>query len=300
LRYLFEDHVIDTDLRELHRGPEIVSVAPQVFDLLEYLIRNRDRVVSKDDLVRAVWKGRIVSDAALTTRLNAVRCAIGDTGEKQHLIKTLPRKGFRFVGSVQETQTPAIASVAAHPGEQDPGRVAGPEQSCAVNGEGLGAKVHDGGTITGPRRSPRLSVVVLPFVNLSGDPEHDNFVDGLVESLITDLSRISNMFARNSTLSYKGKEIDVRQVGRELNVRYVLVGSVQRNGNRLRMNVQLIDAESGKHLWAERFEKPIADLFDMQDEIVSRLAYTLHVQLVIAAARRAERLVHPDAKDLNF
>ena len=300
MRYLFEDHVIDTDLRELHRGPEIVSVAPQVFDLLEYLIRNRDRVVSKDEIVRAVWKGRIVSDAALTTRLNAVRSAIGDTGEKQHLIKTLTRKGFRFVGSVQETQTPAIASVAAHPGEQDPGRVAGPEQSCAVKGEGLGAKVHDGGTITGSRRSPRLSVVVLPFVNLSGEPEHDNFVDGLVESLTTDLSRISNMFARNSALSYKGKDIDVRQVGRELNVRYVLVGSVQRNGNRLRMNVQLIDAESGKHLWAERFEKPIADLFDMQDEIVSRLAYTLHVQLVIAAARRAERLVHPDAKDLNF
>ena len=294
--------MIDTDLRELHRGPEIVSVAPQVFDLLEYLIRNRDRVVSKDDLVRAVWKGRIVSDAALTTRLNAVRSAIGDTGEKQHLIKTLPRKGFRFVGSVQETQTPAIASVAAHPDEQDPGRIAGPGQSCAVNGEGFGAKTHNGGTIPAPRRSPRLSVVVLPFVNLSGDPEHDNFVEGVAESLTTDLSHSRNLFVigRNSAFKYKGKEIDVRQVGRELNVRYVLEGSVQRNGNRLRMNVQLIDAENGKHLWAERFEKPTADLFDMQDEIVSRLAYTLHVQLVIAAARRAERLAHPDAKDLNF
>ena len=117
-------------------------------------------------------------------------------------------------------------------------------------------------------------------------------MDGVAESLTTDLSRISNLFviARNSAFSYKGKEIDVRQVGRELNVRYVLEGSVQRNGNRLRMNVQLIDAENGKHLWAERFEKPIADLFDMQDEIVSRLAYTLHAQLVLAAARRAERL----------
>ena len=127
-------------------------------------------------------------------------------------------------------------------------------------------------------------------------------MDGVAESLTTDLSRFSNLFviARNSAFSYKGKEIDVRQVGRELNVRYVLEGSVQRNGNRLRMNVQLIDAESGKHLWAERFEKPIADLFDMQDEIVSRLAYTLATQLILAAARRAERLVHPDAKDLNF
>jgi TolB-like protein len=143
---------------------------------------------------------------------------------------------------------------------------------------------------------------VLPFANLSCDPEHDYFVDGVVESLTTDLSRISNLYviARSSALSYKGKEIDVRQVGRELNVRYVLEGSVQRNGNRLRMNVQLIDAENGKHLWAERFEKPIADLFDMQDEIVSRLAYTLHAQLIIAAARRAESLVHPDAMDLIF
>ena len=279
-----------------------VSITPQVFDLLDYLIRNRERVVSKDDLIGAVWNGRIVSDAALTTRLNAARNAIGDSGEEQRLLKTLPRKGFRFVGSVQETQTPATASVAAHPGEQDPGRIAGPEQSCAVNGEGFGAQTHNGGTISAPRRSPRLSVVVLPFVNLSGDPAHDNFVDGVAESLTTDLSHFRNLFviARNSAFSYKGKEIDVRQVGRELNVRYVLEGSVQRNGNRLRMNVQLIDAENGKHLWAERFEKPIADLFDMQDEIVSRLAYTLHVQLIIAAARRAERLVHPDAKDLNF
>ena len=302
MRYLFEDYTFDTERRELHRAAVAVSITPQVFDLLDYLIRNRERVVSKDDLIGAVWNGRIVSDAALTTRLNAARNAIGDSGEEQRLLRTLPRKGFRFVGSVQETQTPAIASVAAHPGEQDRGRIAGPEQSCAVYGEGFGAQTHNGGTIPASRRSPRLSVVVMPFVNLSGDPTHDNFVDGVAESLTTDLSHFRNLFviARNSAFSYKGKEIDVRQVGRELNVRYVLEGSVQRNDNRLRMNVQLIDAENGKHLWAERFEKPIADLFDLQDEIVSRLAHTLHVQLIIAAARRAERLVHPDAKDLNF
>src|SRR2546421_8359987 len=102
LRYLFEEYAFDTDRRELHRGADVVSVAPQVFDLLDYLIRNRERVVSKDDLINAVWNGRSVSDAALTTRLNAVRSAIGDSGEKQRLIKTLPRKGFRFVGAVQE------------------------------------------------------------------------------------------------------------------------------------------------------------------------------------------------------
>ena len=116
MRYLFEDYTFDTERRELHRGADAVSITPQVFDLLEYLIRNRERVVSKDDLINAVWNGRIVSDAALTTRLNAARSAIGDTGEKQHLIKTLPRKGFRFVGAVQEEQRPAIepAGSAAH------------------------------------------------------------------------------------------------------------------------------------------------------------------------------------------
>jgi TolB-like protein/class 3 adenylate cyclase len=147
-----------------------------------------------------------------------------------------------------------------------------------------------------------LSIVVLPFANLSGDPEQNYFVDGVTESLTTDLSRIGGSFviARNSAFSYKGKPIDVRQVGRELNVRYVLEGSVQRGGNRLRVNVQLIDAESGKHLWAERFEKPVADLFDLQDEISSRLANTLGAQLVAAAARRAERSQHPNALDLVF
>ncbi|MCK1514106.1 adenylate/guanylate cyclase domain-containing protein [Bradyrhizobium sp. 190] len=155
---------------------------------------------------------------------------------------------------------------------------------------------------SGPLSPPRLSIVVLPFANLSGDPEQDYFVDGVTESLTTDLSRINGWFviARNSAFSYRGKSMDVRQVGRELNVRYVLEGSVQRSRRRLRVNVQLIDAQTANHLWAERFEKRVADLFDMQDEIVSRLANTLDVQLVVAEARRAERSLHPDALDLAF
>ena len=112
MRYFFEEYAFDTGWRELHRGAEIVSIAPQVFDLLDYLIRNRERVVSKDDLINAIWNGRSVSDAALTTRLNAARSAIGDTGEEQRLIKTLPRKGFRFVGQVVEAQGPAGAATA--------------------------------------------------------------------------------------------------------------------------------------------------------------------------------------------
>ena len=149
---------------------------------------------------------------------------------------------------------------------------------------------------------PRLSVVVLPFANIGGDPEQEYFVDGVTESLTTDLSRISGSFVigRSTAFTYKGKHIDLKQIGRELNVRYVLEGSVQRSGNRLRINVQLIDAETGAHLWAERFDKPVADLFDMQDEIVARLANQLGAQLIAAEARRAERAPHPNSTDLYY
>jgi TolB-like protein/class 3 adenylate cyclase/Flp pilus assembly protein TadD len=149
---------------------------------------------------------------------------------------------------------------------------------------------------------PHLSIVVLPFANMSGDPEQEYFVDGVTESLTTDLSRISGSFVigRSTAFTYKGKRLDLRQIGRELNVRYVLEGSVQRDGKRMRLSVQLIDAESGNHLWAERFDKPVADLFDMQDEIVARLANTLDSQLVVAEARRAERALNPDSMDLWF
>jgi TolB-like protein/Flp pilus assembly protein TadD len=142
----------------------------------------------------------------------------------------------------------------------------------------------------------------LPFANIGGDPEQDYFVDGVAESLTTDLSRISGSFviARNTAFTYKAKPVDVKQTGRELNVRYVLEGSVQRGGNRLRVNVQLIDAETGNHLWAERFDKPMADLFDMQDEIVARLANQLNAQLIAVEARRAERSPNPDSMDMYF
>ena len=144
--------------------------------------------------------------------------------------------------------------------------------------------------------APRLSMVVLPFANIGGDPEQEHFVDGVTESLTTDLSRLRGSFVigRNTAFTYKGKAVDLKQIGRELNVRYVLEGSVQRGGNRMRVNVQLIDAETGNHLWAERFDKPLADLFDMQDEIVARLASALNAQLIAAEARRAEQAPNPE------
>jgi len=183
-------------------------------------------------------------------------------------------------------------------GEQNLKNIARPVRAYAVIYNGRGPSTQSGGVMP----APHLSMVVLPFANIGGDPEQDYFVDGVTESLTTDLSRIAGSFviARNTAFSYKGKAIDVKRIGRELNVRYVLEGSVQRGGSRLRVNVQLINAETGNHLWAERFDKPVADLFDMQDEIVSRLANTLDTQLIAAEARRAERSLHPDAMDLYF
>jgi TolB-like protein len=272
LRYFFEDFSFDTARRELRRGTDVIAVAPKVFDLLDYLIGNRERVVSKDDLIRAIWQGRIVSDVALTTRLNAARKAIGDSGDEQRLIRTFPRKGVRFIGAVHESAAPAGATTASR----------SPKAGFAI--------------------PDKPSLVVLPFINLSPDPEQEYFVDGVTESLTTDLSRMVGIvvIGRNTAFTYKGKHVDSKQIGRELGVRYVLEGSVQRAGSRMRINVQLIDAESGSHLWAERFDKPLADLFDMQDEIGARLANQLGTELVTAEARRAARAPHPDSMDLYF
>jgi TolB-like protein len=264
LRYLFEDYEFDTDRRELRRGAEGVSVAPQVFDLLDYLIRNRERVVSKDDLIDAIWKGRSVSDAALTTRLNAARTAIGDSGEGQRLIKTFPRKGVRFVGHVQEVRSPA-----------DDGAGDGPVQSPKH-------------ALTPPDKP---SIAVLPFENMSGDREQDYFADGMSENIITALSRFRSLFviARNSSFTYKGKAVDIKQVGRELGVRYVVEGSVRKAGRRVRITGQLVEAATGVHLWAEQFDGELDDIFDLQDRVTERIAVTVDMRLQSEQALRSQR-----------
>jgi TolB-like protein len=264
LRYLFRDYVFDTDRRELRRGGEAVSIAPQVFDLLDYLIRNRERVVSKDDLISAIWKGRSVSDAALTTRLNVARSAIGDSGEGQHLIKTLPRKGFRFVGQVQEASGPAGDATDDHLAQL-------PKQALA--------------------HPDKPSIAVLPFENMSGDPEQDYFAEGMSENIITALSRFSSLFviARNSSFSYKGKVVDIKQVGRDLGVRYVVEGSVRKAGRRVRITGQLIEAATGIHLWADQFDGELDDLFDLQDRVTERIAATVDMRLQSEQGRLAQR-----------
>jgi TolB-like protein len=259
LRYLFEDFVLDGDTRELRRGADPVPVPPQVFDLLEHLIRHRDRVVSKDDLIASVWGGRIVSESALTTRINAARSAVNDSGEEQRLIRTLPRKGVRFVGAVHEQDGPDVV-------------VAAPD-------------VHAASALPLPEGS---SIAVLPFNNMSGDPAEDYFADGMAEEIITALSRCGSLFviARNSSFTYKGRSVDIRQVGRELGVRYVLEGSVRREGDRLRFTGQLIDATSGGHIWADRFEGSRKDVFGLQDQITERVVAAIEPKLQLAEIKR--------------
>src|SRR4051812_29502996 len=242
LRYHFEDYVIDPERRELHRGVDAVSISPQSFDLLDYLIRNRERVISKDDLIKAIWNGRSVSDAALTTRLNAARTAIGDSGEEQRFIKTLPRKGFRFVGAVREVKEPAGAALADNQVELQKADLALPDKP---------------------------SIAVLPFENMSGDTEQEYFADGMVEEIITVLSRFKSLFviARHSSFTFKGKAVDIEEVRRRLGVRYVLEGAVRKASGKVRITGQLIDAVTGAHLWAERFERELTDIFALQDEV---------------------------------
>ena len=260
MRYLFEDCVLDTDRRELRRGTRLVPVEPQVFDLLVYLVRNRERVVSKDDLLASVWHGRIVSESALGTRINAARSAVGDSGEAQRLIKTLPRKGIRFIAAAQEENS----------GAQAPTGIPEPSKPALALPD-------------------RPSIAVLPFTNMSGDPDQEYFADGISEDLITGLARIRWLFviARNSTFVYKHRAVDVKQVARELGVRYVLEGSVRRAGKQLRITAQLVDAMTGGHHWAERYDRKVGDIFAVQDEITRSVAGAIEPRLLVAEGVRA-------------
>jgi len=249
---VFGEHRLDIDRRELHCGDNRVEIAPKVFDLLVLLIRSRDRVVSKDDLLEGIWDGRIVSESAITTRINALRRALGDDGATQKLVRTLTRKGVRFIGEVTEQP------------EAPPPR--------ARN------------ILTEIRPVDRPSIAVLPFQNLSGDPAQDDSADGVAEEIITALTRIRWLFviARNSTFAYKGQVIDVKRVGRELGARYVLEGSVRKAGERVRIATQLIEAATGCHLWADRFDGFLEEVFDLQDKVAASV--TGAIEPVLQAA----------------
>jgi TolB-like protein len=265
--------VLDTELRELRRGGEPVAVEPQVFDLLVHLIEHRDRVVTKDDLIASVWGGRIVSDSTLTSRINAARKAVGDSGGEQKLIRTVARKGLRFIGAVH---------VPADGGEHAP---------AVVREE-----------MREPRAAlplpDRPAIAVLPFTNMTGDPGQEYFSDGISEDIITALSKLRWFFviARNSSFIYKDKPVHMKQVAEELGVNYVVEGSVRRGGERVRITAQLNDAATGSHIWAERYDRELADVFAVQDEITEAIVAAIEPQLYAAENFRARRKP-PDSMD---
>ena len=259
--YRFDDCVLDTDRRELRRGGVPCPLEPQVFDLLEFLIRNRERVVSKEDVFNSVWRGRIVSEAVLYTQLNAARRAIGDSGSGQRLIRTLRTKGFRFIGAVrEETRTKRTTRLA----EESRNR----------------ALLADHPTIA-----------VLPFANISGDPTLESLADGMTEELITALSKVGWLYVatRASSFACKGQVFGAAQVARKLGVRYLLAGALRQEVGRRRITVQLIDAIADHQIWAERYDRDFIDRLAVQDEICEHVVAAIEPQLYIAEQVRVQR-----------
>jgi TolB-like protein/cytochrome c-type biogenesis protein CcmH/NrfG len=281
VQFLFGDHVLDVDRRELFRGSLAIAVEPQVFDLLVYLVENRDHVVSKDDLIASVWGGRIVSESTLSSRINAVRKAVGDRGDEQRLIRTVARKGLRFVAEVERKDTePSDGASASLSWRADAAPAETKEAAPALP------------------LPDRPAIAVLAFANMSDDPEQEYFSDGISEDIITALSKLRWFFviARNSSFIYKGKAVHMRQIAEELGVRYVVDGSVRKGGDRVRITAQLNDVATGSHIWAERYDRSLADVFAVQDDITESIVTAIEPQLYAAENFRAQRKP-PDSMD---
>jgi adenylate cyclase len=259
----FEGYTLDVARGCLRSADREIELRPKSFDVLRYLVESGGRLVTKDEVIKSVWPNVIVTDESLAQCVSEIRHAIGD--DRQTIIKTVPRRGYRFAASVSKLEVAAAAS--------------------------------DSEAVARPLSTPldRPSIAVLPFVNLGGDAQQDYFSDGITGDIITELSRFSDLavIARSSTFQYKGKAVDVRQVGRELGVRYVLEGSVRRDEERIRITAQLIDAVNGAHRWAERYDRELRDAFAVQDEVVRTIVAVLQVRVIEAEAERV--LLKPPA-----
>lgn len=266
--FAFDDYRLDVDRRELRRGRDLVELEPQEFDLLVCLVRHRHRVVSRDDLLREVWDGRIVSDSALATRIHAVRRALGDDGASQRLIRTFTRKGVRFMGDVSESLD-----------QREP--VAGEAEAAAS------------ASYPSPAPCDRPSIAVLSFANLSNDRELGYFAEGLAEELTIALSRIRWLFvlACRSSVTCNRRILDAKQVGLELSERYAITGSVRRSSDRVRITMHLTDAESGAHLWGDHFDGCLEDVFGLQDAVASKVAGL--IEPILQAFEGARALSRP-------
>lgn len=260
--YRSGDLTLDTTLYRLLRNGEQIEVEPQVFDVLVYLIENRDRVVSRSELLNNLWKGRVVSDSALSGRLKAVRKAIGDTGSTQGIIKTVHGRGYQFIAQV-------------------------------VEGEGPGKSVEiEADTARHPSlpRQGRPSIAVLPFKNMSGDPEQEYFSDGISSDIVSALSYFRNMHvvAFHSTYVYKTREASISDIAREQGAAYILEGRVRKGGNKIRISTELIDSSSGSICWSETYDRELDDIFAVQDEITMSIVAATKVHL--ADGQRAREM----------
>ena len=412
MNFRFADFEIDVARQELRRAGAIVHIEPQVFDLLVHLIRYRDRIVRKDELIDTIWQGRIVSEATLSSRISAARRALGDSGNDQSLIRTLHKRGFRFVGEVAEDDpaptagaiekappsqrtldeaaklvatgellpfpdqssiaVQAVGDTGRDPGQQsvangvaaaaapppalsdDAAEAAGepailqgerqawpapvaqgpasnrrwaarhlllaiavigvaslavsaawwllssPSPSAAPQAKDSIALASEAASPADRLNPPGPSIVVLPFVNLSGDAKHDYLADGITDSLISDLAHALAGIAivsRDTAFTYKGRGADARQIGRELEVRYLLEGSVLFEGERVRVNTRLVETKEASQLWAERFDTERSSILQVQDEIVSRVSRATGLQVIDIEARRSWR-ERPDSAEL--
>lgn len=263
MNLIFADHELDLSRQELRRAGAPVHVEPQVFDLLVHLVRNHDRTVGKDELFEKIWNGRIVSEAALSSRINAARKAIGDNGDQQILIKTIHKRGFRFVGAVNE-------------------RSGGAPSEPALAEEAAGRDV-DAGPLPAGGTSPsgKPSIAVLPFVNLSKEPGADYFSYGLTEDLIRVLARHRwlDVLSRHSGLAFQGRETDPREIGAALGIRYLVMGSVAKEGDRVRITADLVSAETGSHLWWEAYDISLSHILEVQKTMAQQIAAVIEPEL---------------------
>ncbi|WP_275100269.1 winged helix-turn-helix domain-containing tetratricopeptide repeat protein [Sedimenticola hydrogenitrophicus] len=263
MRYRFNVFILDTDRFELSKSGERLRCEPQVIELLKLLVENRDRVVSKDEIYETVWRGRIVTEASLSSRIKSLRQLLGDDARNQRFIRTVHKKGFQFIATVDDEPETAVETVAEAPAKP--------------------LKASD--------NTHRPAVAVLPFENLSGAPDQEYFSDGITSDIITHLSkhRWIDVTARNTSFGYKNRAIDVRQLGEELRVNYVVEGTVQRAGNRIRVSAHLVDAGTGHYLWADRYDGEVEDIFSLQDQITEKIVARIEPEIGYAERNRVVR-----------
>ncbi|MBR0831467.1 winged helix-turn-helix domain-containing protein [Bradyrhizobium manausense] len=280
MKYQFAEFEVDLSQQELRRRGESIHIEPQVFDLIVHLVRNHDRIVSKDELVDTIWRGRVISEAALSSRINAARRALGDNGNDQLLIRTVHKRGFRFVGPVQIGETPEQVGKGTQLNQD---KSVGPGSvpitvSVAAEVPNLDNVVSE--TVRAEAVA-KLSIAVMPFDNISDDPENDYFSYGLTEDVIRLLARNRwlSVISRHSTIAFRGRTTDAREISQQLGVKYVLRGSVRKNRDAVRITAELVRAADGQQLWSDKYDLQLEYIFDIQDEMARQIAATIEPEL---------------------